>query len=48
MFSDGTSKKALQNSVSTHFMLATFAVRSITSPSSWWNIGECVASESWR
>ncbi len=33
ILTDGTSKNALQNSSSTHFMLATLAVLSITSPS---------------
>ena len=33
MLTLGTSKNALQNSLSTHFMLATLAVLSITRPS---------------
>jgi hypothetical protein len=48
IFTSSTSKNALQNSSSTQRMLAMVAVLSITRPSTWWNIGVWVWSESCR
>ncbi len=45
---EGTSKKARQNSSSTHFRLAMLMSRSRARPSTWWNIGVWVWSMSMR
>ena len=42
------SKKALQNSSTVHFRWPRLMPSSITSASTWWNMGEWVASESTR
>src|SRR5580658_7308435 len=42
----GTSKNAEQNCSTTHLRLPRLVSSSITSASSWWNIGVWVASES--
>ncbi len=42
------SKNACRKPCSTAFMLAKLTSSPTTSPSSWWNIGECVMSESLR
>ena len=42
------SKKLRRNSVSVPFRSANVTSRSIHRPSTWWNIGECVASLSTR
>ena len=44
----GVSKKRLMKVSSVHFRWPIWMARSITSPSIWWNIGVCVASESER
>ncbi len=48
IFTLSTSKNALQNSSRTHFRWEMFACLSITRPSTWWNIGVWVWSESCR
>jgi hypothetical protein len=48
IFTSGTSKNALQNSSRIHLRCPMWASRSITKPSTWWNIGVCVWSESCR
>src|ERR1700733_4722312 len=44
----GFSKKVARKPPSAAFMLAKLTFSPTTSPSSWWNIGECVISESQR
>ena len=46
--SSSFSKKRRRNSVYTPFRSAKLMCSSIHRPSTWWNIGECVASESTR
>ncbi len=48
IFTLSTSKNALQNSSRIHFRWAMLACLSITRPSTWWNIGVWVWSESCR